>query len=239
MKNIIGFTNVYYTLWSYDAAPQYRADAYGNNHQCGVNHIYTYIKNVSTDLEKAMSLHPGIEVDQELRGKESSFIKRETNDLPNNIFWGGKYEGRLISEILVSDFKYCLWSMENYSKTREYIQSHPLYLEYVSEIRAKEALLLSSANLIEVGKSVEIQGLTNGYNADDNYTECTLSARYGDIDIYVICGGVKPVFGMYPYLMPVIGGKAQKTKNKAITVNVLDVKTSIEGGNVKQVIWVA
>ena len=45
---------------------------------------------------------------------------------------------------------------------------------------------------------------------------------------------------MYPYLMPVINGKALRTKGKKLQVKVLEViETGLFGGTVKQFIKVA
>ena len=54
-----------------------------------------------------------------------------------------------------------------------------------------------------------------------------------------MCSGVKYVGGMYPYLMPMVNGKCQKTKGKNITVTVLDVfNTNVCGDIVSQQIKV-
>ena len=107
MKQVIGFATQFYTLWNYEAVPQYKTDSYGNHHQTGVEHKYYYVKNVSTDLEKVKSLFPNVEIDAELRGT-SSFTRNEKLDLPNNYFWAGKYAGKLIDDVMEFDFKYCL-----------------------------------------------------------------------------------------------------------------------------------
>jgi len=54
----------------------------------------------------------------------------------------------------------------------------------------------------------------SGLNAVANYIECWTEAILGDTVLKVLCSGVKPVNGMYSYLMPVVNGKAQKTKGK-------------------------
>ena len=87
---------------------------------------------------------------------------------------------------------------------------------------------------------VELEFVRNGYNADDNYTECWTEANLGDTVIKVLCGGVKAVNGMYPYLMPVVNGKAQKTKGKKIEVKVLEVFNTFNyGGQIEQQIKIA
>ena len=52
---------------------------------------------------------------------------------------------------------------------------------------------------LKVGDIVELEFTRNGYNADDEYTECWTEANYNDVEVAVNCSGVKPVSGMYPY----------------------------------------
>ena len=237
MKKIIGFATQFYTLWDYEAVPQYKTDSYGNHHQTGVSHNYYYIKNVSTDLDKVKALFPNVEIDTDLRGT-SSFTRNEKLSLPENFFWAGKYAGKLIDDILEIDFKYCLWSAENYNMP--YITNHPKYIAHFEAIEQKKRMDIENAQTVKPGDVVELEFLRNGYNADDNYTECWTEARFGETELKVLCNGVKPVSGMYPYLMPVINGKAQKTKGKKLTVTVIEIlETNIYAGVVKQFIKVA
>lgn len=237
MKQIIGFATQFYTLWNYEAVPQYKTDSYGNHHQTGVDHKYYYIKNVSTDLDKVKALFPHVEIDTELRGT-SSFTRNEKLDLPENYFWAGKYAGKLIDEIMESDFQYCLWSSENYNMP--YIKNHPKYIAYFQAIEQKEKSDIENAQTVKVGDVVELEFVRNGYNADEEYKECWTEARLGETEIAVCCCGVRLVEGMYPYLMPMINGKTKKTKGKKIEVKVIEVfNTGIYGGIVKQQIRVA
>lgn len=237
MKKIIGFATQFYTLWDYEALPQFKTDSYGNHHQTGVDHKYYYIKNVSTDLDKVKALFPNVEIDTELRGT-SSFTRNEKLDLPENYFWAGKYAGKLIDEIMESDFQYCLWISENYNMP--YIKNNPQYIAYFQAIEQKEKLYIENAQTVKVGDVVELEFVRNGYNADEEYKECWTEARLGETEIAVCCGGVRLVEGMYPYLMPMINGKTQKTKGKKLTVTVIEVlETNIYAGVVKQFIKVA
>jgi hypothetical protein len=240
MKQIIGFATQFYTLWNYEAVNQYRTDSYGNHHQTGVVHKYYYIKNISTDIDKVKTLFPNVEIDNELRGT-SSFTRNEKLELPEGYFWGGKYAGKLIDEVIESDFQYCLWSAENYGGlTARYIKSHPKYIAHFEAIEKQKIADIEKAETVKVGDVIDLEFVSNGYNADDNYTECSAEARLGETVVYVNCSGVKPVNGMYPYLMPKINGKAQRTKGKKISVKVIEViKTEIYGDIVEQHIKIA
>lgn len=237
MKQIIGFATQFYTLWNYEAVPQYKTDSYGNHHQTGIEHKYYYCKNVSTDLDKVKALFPNVEIDTELRGT-SSFTRNEKLDLPNNYFWAGKYAGKLIDEILDSDFNYCLWSAENYNMP--YITNHPKYISYFEAIEQKKRLDIENAQTVKVGDVVELEFVKNGFNADEEYKECWTEARFGETEIAVCCAGVRLVECMFPYLMPMINGETQKTKGKKIQVKVTEVlDTDIYDGIVRQRIRVA
>ena len=212
-----------------------------NNHQTGVNHNFQYVKNISIDLDKVKSIYPNVEIDEELRGKTSSFIRNEKIELPDGYFWGGKYDGILIDEILESDFQYCLWYSGNMSgKIVKYIIESSKYITHFEAIAKAEKDEINSKVLLNVGDVIELDFLRNGYNANDNYTECWTEAQFGDVDILVNCNGVRRVDGMYPYLMPMINGYCQKTKNKRIEVKVLEIlATRLDYGVVKQIIKVA
>lgn len=241
MKQIIGFATQFYTLWDYSQEPTYQTDAYGNHHCTGAKHIYSYIKNISTDLEKAKALYPELTIDETLKGKTSSFEYYSKQDLPSNYFWGGKYKGKLVDEIMVSDFQYCLWSASNYGgKTSDYIKAHPIYLAHIEAEEKANKAEIENAQTVKAGDVVELKFVRNGYNSDDTYTECWTEAHFGDTILKVLCGGVKPVFGMYPYLMPVVNGKAQKTKGKTIEVKVLEVFNTLNNcGQIEQQIRIA
>lgn len=238
MKQIIGFATQFYTLWNYSQEPTYQTDAYGKHHCTGIKHIYSYIKNISTDLDKVKATYPTLVIDESVKGKTNSFDYYAKQDLPENYFWAGKYAGKLIDEIIEIDFKYCLWSAENYNMP--YITNHPKYIAYFEAIEQKKRIDIENAQTVKVGDVVELEFVRNGYNADDEYKECWTEARLGETEIAVCCGGVRLVEGMHPYLMPMINGKTQKTKGKKIEVKVTEVfNTGIYGGIVKQQIRVA
>lgn len=241
MKALIGFATQFYTLWNYEAVKNYTADAYGNYHVSSVTHKYYYIKNISKDLEKVSAMYPGVEIDESLRGQSRDFSMIKKVDLPEGYFWFGKYHGKTIDEIIKSDFNYCLWASECGSfDIANQIKKHQVYIDHFKKIEEEEAEIIKNAQTVNAGDVVELEFLSNGYDADDNYSECWADAMFGETKLMVLCNGVKAVNGMYPYLMPMVNGKIQRTKGKKITVNVLEVfSTDIYGGVVKQQIRVA
>lgn len=240
MKQIIGFANKFYTLWNYECEPVYKVDAYGTRHHVSDNQKFFYLKNISFDLEKAKEAYPNASIDLELRGTKS-FTRDGKIELPEGYFWAGKYSGKLIDEIIESDFQYCLWFVSNYNgQATNWIKNHAKYTEYLGDKEKEKLAVLKSAMVVNVGDVVELEFLTNGYNADEEYKECWTKAKLGETEIGVCCSGVRLVDGMYPYLMPMINGKTQKTKGKKIEVKVIEVfNTEVYGGLVNQQIRVA
>jgi len=237
MKKIIGFAEKFYTLWSHEREIRYVTDSYGNNHPSHILDKYHYIKNISIDINKVKEMYPGVEIDECLRGQVRSFERMIKIDPPNNIFWFGKYRGRLVDEIMVSDFGYCKWAVGNGGNIAEYIETHPQYVAYLEKLENEKQAIIDNTGILKVGDTIQLDFTSNGYNPSATYDSCHASSTYGDINVYVECNGVKEVNGMYPYLMPVINGKAQRTKNKKVTVTVLEViLTDVRQGGVSQ--WI-
>jgi hypothetical protein len=238
MKQIIGFGTQFYTLWNYETENQYRADAYGKKHQIGILHNFYYLKNISKDLVKVKELYPNVQIDEQLRGKTSSFSWEESLGLPEGYFWFGKHIGELINKVIESDFEYCLWYAENYNNTTsKSIEENPKYISFLDSKNQEKIDLLASAKLLKVGDLVQLEFLTNGYNANKKLTECWIMASYEGFTVRAVTNGVKKVNGLYPYLMPIINGRAVKTKNKTIEVEVIEViSTTADFNEIQQLV---
>lgn len=242
---VIGFANQYYTLWNYWTEKNYVQDSLGNSYVSAVYHKYSYIKNISKELGNVKEAYPDLNIIDDLRGKQRYYERVESVDLPNDIFWNGKYTGVKVDDILVSDFKYCLWYVENgLEKTREYIKSNPIYIDYIKKEEEKINNIFSKSHQFKEGEEVELTFNSNGYNpfwsnngeieyhvsfGEDaekyGYDSCFANASIYDEDdneviVKVVFNGMKKVSGMYPYIMPCINGVCQKTKNKTIKVKV-------------------
>lgn len=158
----IGFANQYYTLWDVTAQPKYFTDSYGKHHiQCMITH-YNYIKNISTDLEKVKTLHPDLVIDNELRGKTSSWVSSSEEDLTPEILKFGKYSGKSIQEVVAIDFGYILWLIDNCYKaaTRDACKALPQVIDYYAEIERKNNEAMQQHIIIESGE-VELEFITN------------------------------------------------------------------------------
>lgn len=158
----IGFANQYYTLWNVTSEPKYFTDSYGKHHiQCMITH-YNYIKNISTDLDKVKTLHPDLVVDNELRGKTCSWVSSSEEDLTPEILKFGKYSGKSIQEIVVTDFNYILWLIDNCYKavTRDACKALPQVIDYYAEIERKNNEAMQQHIIIESGE-VELEFTSN------------------------------------------------------------------------------
>lgn len=224
MKSVkmIGFATKFYTLWNVTYETLYVQDSYGNYHTSGVRQHNNYIKNISMDRAKVEAVYPNVSIDESLRGATRSFSVDHKKDLPVEYFWFGKYNGQLIEEVLKSDLEYCKWAAKNcYSKaTVDYIENHPIYVEHLAQEQREKDELLNSIIDLTPGDKVSVTFTRNGYNYDPESGEhgCWVNGWIGDIPCKVYFADCKPVYGMYPYIMPVVNGKAQRVKNKTLEV---------------------
>lgn len=119
---LIGFATQYYTYWHYTECPIYSNTKDGKSHLIGIRQNYTYIKNLSKDLETAKNKYIkntknqnpdwDMVIDNSLRGETRSFYReKRTENIPKEYFNVGKYYGELISEC--KDISYLEWAYKN------------------------------------------------------------------------------------------------------------------------------
>lgn len=78
MAQLIGFATEFYTLWETHVVDQYSSNDTVNGiapQVVGQRIYYHYQKNISMSLGKVKALYPGVEIDEELRGRTRSFWK--------------------------------------------------------------------------------------------------------------------------------------------------------------------
>ena len=229
----IGFANKFYTLWDIRKDTTYFTDSYGKHWPYREVTFYTYIKNISFDLEKAKEAYPEACVIEELRGKCRDWSKK-SEDLTPEILKFGKYCGKSISEVADIDFDYLLWlrgnsrgglarlieqlpEIQEYDqrKERERIEkeaSHFRFKDGEYEITFEKNP--SEINVSENPWLPEIDELL--LKTSGNYL--TFS-RIDETLLYVIFPIGKRVQSLYPYNMVEINGKMTKTKNKTFKLN--------------------
>jgi len=254
MKQCIGFATQFYTLWSVEKVPVYVTDAYGKHWLARVNEQYTYHKNVSKSLEEVRRQYPTLTIDEGLRGKTMSFEREGADQRPDHIFWKGKYQGQLVAEVAACDWNYILWAYEvNMGNHASHIESLPQWVEHCNKLQADALRKQENADAIRkmlpIGQPIAVNGLTNGYNLvrftewggmithlthPDLVEETILCVSFKaeveglDAEIVVQCSDAVRVNGMYPYTMPIVNGKAQKTKNKTLTITPTGVWVSAD-----------
>ena len=230
MKTIIGFANIFYTLWNYQVEKKYTTDAYGNHHLTGVNHKYYYLKNISKCLDKVKALFPDIEIDEELRGKTQSFERTQEIEKPYGYFWNGKYNGSLINEIIESDFDYCLWAVSNMGfAIRTFIQNHAKYIAHIEAIKAEKNkeheeskkifCNILNQNYIEFVAESNIKVSDVSVSTEDTHTFYYLYLRVDTI--YIVFRFDKEMVSVksyngFDYGLPIINGKAKRMKGKTV-----------------------
>ena len=101
----IGFANKFHTLWNVSEPFQVRTSEFNFHYE----QTFTYIKNLSFDLNEAKSKlgDTPFVIDLSLKGQKSFTSKYEVlNDAPENVFAFGKYVG---NELSLDDPNYLKW----------------------------------------------------------------------------------------------------------------------------------
>lgn len=147
---LIGFATEYYTLWSLTTVPLFEHTKDGKTHQVGIRENYTYIQNLSKDLQTAKNAFlqrygekygKVPEVDKSLKGQSNSFFVEKKKPLPPQYFSKGKYYGSLITEC--TDYQYLYWAHNNILSVESKEFSLPVllnngYVDFEGEIMSVE-----------------------------------------------------------------------------------------------------
>ena len=232
--NVIGFATQFYTLWDYQTETVYFTDSNGKSWPSREKTNYFYIKNISTDLDKVKLLYPDLTIDDGLKGKCRDFSVEAKKDLSPEILKFGKYSGRSIQEVSEIDFGYILYLCENgYAQTRQSCMDLPIVVAHFAKIEAAKQEIISSYVAVESG--VGTFTFSNNPQYSDEYGDHGIPAEAYYIEaildadknhrLYVIVDDVKHVNSLYPYNMAILGGIAQKTKNKTLTMNLEIIST--------------
>lgn len=249
MNYVIGFTNKYYTLWSYNTVTNYITISDKRLPSTKTTQ-YTYIKNISINIETVKRLYPNVSIDEGLRGKKRNFVVTE-NIFPDNVLNFGKYAGTSIDDLFELDFSYIQWLHSNSSK-RGYIEEHPKWIKYQNEL----ANIVRSRNEMMSSFPTEpgcLRFIDNGYVDkfaelyDGDWISDDLNCVYKVYDFYkfsllrntpvlmlrdssdvhnvkiVIFQNYKRVNGKYPYNMALIGNKYVKMKNNELSSNLVPI----------------
>lgn len=230
--NKIGFAGTFYTLWNICTEDVHHTDMRGDVHKTGVRCNYNYIKNISTDLEKAKSLHPDLEVDEDLYGRNTSWSKFtpiEQIDLTPNILKFGKYKDQDINDLVDTDLDYIVWvSNTNYSANGVYAKTHPKVLQYyIDEANTKSAIKAKTDELLE---SITKEGkitvtLERNFGLYENTASTNFIKDGVNINLRLQSPNFKEMsYQGHDYALPTIGGKSKRIKGKEVIFEVIGVE---------------
>lgn len=237
----IGFANKYYTLWQ---LTERLVDT-----PCGGSEIikeYTYVKNISMDEDTAKSKYPGVEYDDDLKGKTGSFtiyVKPKKVEYEPNVYHFGKYKGKTFDE--AGDVNYAIWFLETCGyRHGEYDRGLCLmeYLKKFGYVFEKHISEYDGGVFYRMQTPEEIKIIENAKNKHKEFVEDTLSGKPISIvptknldgngnyvvkhnldeipDVVYHFDKTKEMFyNGYSYWLPVIDGKAKRFKGKNIVVN--------------------
>jgi hypothetical protein len=229
MKQVIGFTNKFYTLWTYDAEKVSIGQYNGY-----IKHNWHYIQNLSFDLKKAKAKYPNAEIDLQQRG-DCSFTTFENYDqTPDEIMWFGQFKGGGIDII---PEKYILWLLDNCDDKARIIRHSKIARDIIAkreaesiaqEKRIAEIEALPNETEIEVlfERNLTIVG---EYFGDDGIGESTWRATHGayyfdfnGLSICLLFEDYKYMeYNEHPYGLPCIKGKAKRIKNKTLRLQLM------------------
>jgi hypothetical protein len=151
------------------------------------------------------------------------FVVEGKEDLCPQIMKFGKYYGHDLTELVVSDFDYVLWLVENgnYSSNRLFAEKLPQIVKHFSDMEneqlSKESereSILSELSLIGTISFIAERNLSV------NETEAYISSSYKGIPVYFIFKGGYNVmsYNGFHYALPTFKGKGKRIKGVGITL---------------------
>lgn len=226
VKYAIGFSNYYYTLWSYVTEPQYITDSFGKHWLVGYNISYHYHKNISMDLDKALSAYPELELHEDLKGINSTaWTKKNEEDLCPNIMKFGRYYAKNIDDLVETNLDYVLWICEYRSGTPNglYALSLPKVIKHYQEVSENEKKESSkNQNTYENFITKGVYEITPERNLKIGDGDAYMSTEVNGLRILFNFpkGTFKEMdYNGFAYGLPLIGGKAKRIKSKPIRLS--------------------
>lgn len=205
---IIGKSNVMYTLYEYNGSG------------------YTFVKNISKDINKVKKLYPDLKVDVSIHGyyPTTPMYYEERVEKNPECFPGGKYNGAKIAECNDRDYLNFIYNNKIFEDFKERIFARAIELGSISFggllYNSKEfEEMMVWKKFIDNGGTYEIYMDTNA-DADGCFYyrgHCLIFADYKVLNYQ----------GFY-YSLPVLNGKAKRVKGKSIVIT----KFHVEGGNI-------
>ena len=224
----LGFTNKYYTLWNVNTTTQDLGHGL-----IRTTNLYTYLQNVSFDLETARRKFPEAELVEDLRGKTRRWKTYSDVWESVDVFRFGKYKFQNIAENTDSSYIAWYWTVINGEhkefvtkvlESRGYWVREKYWEKENGEIERQEYLVSSEqleeerkAELALREKSKEVENATalefvptRNVNGVGEYWD-------GNV-IYKFAGVKENWYQGFPYYLPLLNGKQKRIKNKTIKI---------------------
>jgi len=232
-KFVIGFTNKYFTLWSYELQPLYSTlmTAAGEQHfKSGEQHIFRYIKNISMDESKAREQYPELNINPDLRGKEreyswSSGYGGRTEYAPE-LLHRGRHTGAAIASF--EDASYLAWFADEYGngdpERQALIESRLNELKWfkykgyrwMPEAKYNELVQRDQAKSDMLAQFADGGQLTVQFERNLDGIGCY---KHNGVEIFF--SNIKKMsYSGYAYALPEVKGRGKKIKGKTLQLTV-------------------
>lgn len=219
---VIGFAEEYYTLWDMVSHLNHYQAPSGQVYPSYETRHYTYLKNISKDLDKAKKKYPDLEIDKYLRGRRNSFsLEVRENDLSPEMLKSGKYAGWDVRELIQVDLGYCIWLVGSSwnKKTVDIVKETQGYKDYMFQLEVEKEQKIKNQVVYDSGEYI--------FNIERNVDANGRIGLYGNHQVlFLNFHKVKSfIYNNSPYYLPVFNGKAKRIKNKNILYKIEIITT--------------
>ncbi len=226
MALAIGFGGTFYTLWDITKEIGYSTIKTANGEQSFPSYeryICTYYKNISKDMDKVKTLYPGVDIQEDLKGKSRSFEYQKLIELEPHFINKGRNRGRLISSLLYFDELRFSYHAENCEERLSNISNRlteigAVYYEEVwyetqskvDEIKSNQAKFDERKNFYKSfadGRTITLEATKNLTRSGCLLID-DISYYFKDFKILYYSG--------FEYGIPTINGVGKKIKGKTL-----------------------
>ena len=248
---VIGFANTYFTLWTVKTETIYFTDSNGKAWPHYERTHFSYVKNIAQRLEVVQEKHPGVQIDETLRGKQYDFYTDNSKqDLSPDILKGGKYAGRSLNDIVKENLQYVIYCIDNdyMSYTaKQYALTLAEVKEHYQVKAEQEAAKVAGYELLSDGKHLvtfssnpnrlfsEVYYSDNpDYQGEDiapylsHYIAACDIEKDNTLVILFPKSDIKLVVSKYPHNMAMINGKFRRLRcvDLEIDIKIIGVQKS-------------
>ena len=223
-ETVIGFGGTFYTLWTFQKEIKYYTALDGRHYPSYPVYHYSYIKNISTDLDKVKNLHPNISIDMGLKGSSSFSQSKKEEDLSPEILKFGKYAGRSVYDIVKVDISYTAYMIDNYgyNKSWQLAKETSEYTEYITRVQREIDEKITLLRPVESGRHT----LTINRNPDNKGVVIVEVAENHCLELRFL--NIRELFyNGLSYYLPVFKDKAKRVKGKEFEYNLEVIETEV------------